>query len=351
MLVRDCAGSIDFYGLDLREPAGGAISATASGSEIRSAGSAGSSSILCDFDHDLDIDTRDFALLGTYWNQLNPSAGDVGPASGAVPLLTPAPDGIVDFEDLFTFTRMWNWYYITLASLLSSDWTDDINICLGVANGDYVTKYIQKGRIKLKRLHNRKTYNGIKSWLKQSQASYNFAKILRNADKTKKGMILLEDDIILNPDWFSHTHEIIQKIEQISDEFILSIYSPHRKMEVGENGFTEYPIDRFFGTQGMYYPPSVAIKLGNFLRDDGYEPGHDVRAHQFCEDEKIKLYVPNRITIQHIGEKSAFHGTTLKKGQSPVPDYLWPTTYEMPHFHTAKKYKHQKIESKEKTPY
>ena len=75
--------------------------------------------------------------MGTYWKPSNRSAGDVGPASGAVPLLTPAPDGIVDFEDLFTFTRMWNWYYITLASLGSSlakqdgrmfwKWTDTDN--------------------------------------------------------------------------------------------------------------------------------------------------------------------------------------------------------------------------------
>ena len=236
-----------------------------------------------------------------------------------------------------------DYFYITLASLLSSDWTDDINICLGVANGRYITQYLQEGRIKLRRLHTKKSYAEIKEWLKQRQASWNFSKILRGANRNKRGIFVLEDDIILNPDWFAHAHEVINEIEKISDKFILSIYSPHRKMEVGENGFAEYPIDRFFGTQGMYYTPSVAIKLGRFLRDGNYQPGHDVMMHDFCKDEKIKVYVPNRITIQHIGEKSAFHGTTLKKGQGPVPGYLWPTTYEMPHFHTSKKYKHQNL--------
>ncbi|MDZ7723847.1 MAG: PKD domain-containing protein [candidate division KSB1 bacterium] len=112
--VRNCASTIDFYGLDLRQTDGTAIEVNSSGTEIESAGSSGSSSILCDFDEDLDIDTRDFALLGTYWKPVNHASGDVGPASGAVPMLTPAPDGRVGFEDLFTFTRMWNWYYLAL---------------------------------------------------------------------------------------------------------------------------------------------------------------------------------------------------------------------------------------------
>ena len=118
-------------------------------------------------------------------------------------------------------------------------------------------------------------------------------------------------------------------------------------METGKYGFVEYPIDRFFGTQGMYYTPSVAIKLGHFLRNDNYEPGHDVRMHQFCKDEKIKVYVPNRIVIQHIGEKSAFHNITIKRNSPPdcdfpIPDYLYPS-YDIPHFHTSKKYVHQEL--------
>ena len=116
VLVDECTSSIDFYGLDFRQLNGESIEISATGSQVKSAGVAGASSILCDFDQDLDIDTRDFALLGTYWKPVNSTLGDVGPASGAVPLLTSAPDGKVDFEDLFTFTRMWNWYYLSLGT-------------------------------------------------------------------------------------------------------------------------------------------------------------------------------------------------------------------------------------------
>ena len=34
---------------------------------------------------------------------------DIGPSSGDAPLLTINPDGIIDFEDLATFTQMWYW--------------------------------------------------------------------------------------------------------------------------------------------------------------------------------------------------------------------------------------------------
>ncbi len=76
-------------------------------------GAASVSGLLGDFDKDLDIDTRDFALLSTYWKPTNNALGDIGPASGTPPFLIPSPDAVVNFEDLFVFTRMWNWYHET----------------------------------------------------------------------------------------------------------------------------------------------------------------------------------------------------------------------------------------------
>ena len=67
-----------------------------------------------DFDIDLDIDTRDFAMLATYWGQPDSIKGDIGPATGSLPFLTTTPDTLVNFEDLFVFTRMWNWYHLNI---------------------------------------------------------------------------------------------------------------------------------------------------------------------------------------------------------------------------------------------
>jgi VWFA-related protein len=111
ILKDECTSDIGFQAPELRRPDDADIPGTTSGASLVSYGQAGASSLLCDFDNDLDIDTRDFALLGTYWKPSNGTTGDVGPSVGAVPLLAPNPDAIVNYEDLFVFTRMWNWYH------------------------------------------------------------------------------------------------------------------------------------------------------------------------------------------------------------------------------------------------
>ena len=102
-----------FSTVDLREPDNNAIAVTSQGAHIVAASTSGVSNLLGDFDNDVDIDTRDFALLSTYWKPVNNSTGDIGPATGTPPMLTPVPDGKVNFEDLFVFARMWNWFHST----------------------------------------------------------------------------------------------------------------------------------------------------------------------------------------------------------------------------------------------
>ncbi|MBN1560848.1 T9SS type A sorting domain-containing protein, partial [candidate division KSB1 bacterium] len=114
--AQECTSVIEFQTPDVRHPDGSQLYVTSSGASLRSIGTAGDSELLCDFDDDLDIDTRDFAFLSTYWKPGNNANGDVGPAAGAVPLLTPAPDALVNYEDLFVFTRMWNWYHAAVLS-------------------------------------------------------------------------------------------------------------------------------------------------------------------------------------------------------------------------------------------
>jgi hypothetical protein len=70
--------------------------------------------MLCDFDCDGDIDLLDFARLASFWQPANNPTGDVGPANGTRPALTPLPDTRVNFEDLFVFGMMWNWYHFSV---------------------------------------------------------------------------------------------------------------------------------------------------------------------------------------------------------------------------------------------
>ncbi|MBN1542732.1 hypothetical protein JW992_11355 [candidate division KSB1 bacterium] len=72
-----------------------------------------------DFDRDWDIDTQDFVRLATYWQPQNDPRGDIGPTIGLPPDCVPQPDGRVNYEDLFVFARMWNWFHDSEA------WTEE----------------------------------------------------------------------------------------------------------------------------------------------------------------------------------------------------------------------------------
>ncbi len=102
-----CAGEIAFSSVDLRTPDNAAISVTYTKTQIQAAKTTG---LVGDLDNDTDIDLKDFILLSNCWQPKNDAKGDIGPASGSTPALTPIKDGVVNFEDLFVFTRMWNWY-------------------------------------------------------------------------------------------------------------------------------------------------------------------------------------------------------------------------------------------------
>ncbi len=108
VITSNCAGNINFTSNNLRTPENLPISVSTSGATIDAAVTSG---LLGDFDKDLDIDTRDFALLSTYWKPSDNANGDIGPAAGVPPAMTPSPDGVVNFEDLFVFARMWNWFH------------------------------------------------------------------------------------------------------------------------------------------------------------------------------------------------------------------------------------------------
>ncbi len=103
----DCSSNLVLSSVDLRKPDNTALPVTRAGARIEAAITAG---LVGDLDNDLDIDLRDFTLLSSYWQPVHDGRGDIGPASGTVPMLTPLRDGVVNFEDLFVFTRMWNWY-------------------------------------------------------------------------------------------------------------------------------------------------------------------------------------------------------------------------------------------------
>ncbi|HOT96117.1 MAG TPA: YCF48-related protein [bacterium] len=161
VLTADCASDLNLNSVQLRQPDNTDLPVASSGAHIQAATAVG---LIGDFDGDLDIDLRDFTLLAGYWQPANSAAGDIGPASGSVPALTVMHDGVVNFEDLFVFTRMWNWYQsrpVAVAALSRSTATPlawKVSPLPG-ADGQYLCELIASEISGLAMAHLRLRYN------------------------------------------------------------------------------------------------------------------------------------------------------------------------------------------------
>ena len=60
---------------------------------------------------EIGLKANDIEILVSSFNEIGEEIAevDIGPSNGIAPMLTISPDGIIDFEDLATFTQMWYW--------------------------------------------------------------------------------------------------------------------------------------------------------------------------------------------------------------------------------------------------
>ena len=66
------------------------------------------SGLLADYNSDLNVDIIDLAQFIQAWNN-GDYTYELGPVTGAVPHLIPAPDSLFTIRDAMTFSRMWYW--------------------------------------------------------------------------------------------------------------------------------------------------------------------------------------------------------------------------------------------------
>jgi hypothetical protein len=68
-------------------------------------------SLLCDYNDDGRVDSRDLPAFVNGWRTKDANTADIGPVIGLIPKVSPAQDGKIDIEDLTVFIRMWNWAF------------------------------------------------------------------------------------------------------------------------------------------------------------------------------------------------------------------------------------------------
>jgi hypothetical protein len=68
------------------------------------------SALIADYDANGKIEGSDLSTFRTAWVSNNINVADIGPTQGEPPYLVPQFDKQINFEDYFTFARMWNWW-------------------------------------------------------------------------------------------------------------------------------------------------------------------------------------------------------------------------------------------------
>jgi hypothetical protein len=166
---------------------------------------------------------------------------------------------------------------------------------------EYNIQYITQGNVEIPRAGQivRTTKPYIKQIKRSKDAQYNYAIALAN---TIDGLII-EDDVIFCKDFDFHLKQALAALP--TERYALALYACYDWSETSDFGgvLVNYPIDDFYGTQGMIYDIETAREFAQYISENiGQEPyDHALRTFIKSANTSIGLYATKHSLIQHIG--------------------------------------------------
>ena len=158
------------------------------------------------------------------------------------------------------------------------------------------------------------------SWIKgrplTQRASWNYYRCLTHNADDERDRLILEDDVRFARGWQPRLSAILADLQYLHGSgLVLAIYSPwdlvlqeHR----GERFYAEYPLEKFYGTQGIYYTAATRRGFAAYLKVHGLvanEKGYDYLLRDYLSKANLPLFAATPSLIQHIGKKSTGLGT------------------------------------------
>jgi hypothetical protein len=123
----------------------------------------------------------------------------------------------------------------------------------------------------------------------------------------RKGLVILEDDVIPAVGWEARLGEIIGQIEsEYGDEYVLALHTWFTELPrpAGGRYFKSYPAGKFGGTQAMYYPEPIRAAFSQYLQNEGVESfrtAYDYLLREFLLRTGIPCFATTPCLFQHIG--------------------------------------------------
>lgn len=155
-------------------------------------------------------------------------------------------------------------------------------------------------RIRTKGVHHRACWNYWRCLVTPARAS------------TRKGLLVLEDDVRPAQGWDSLLQLTIAEVEaRIGGAgYVLALYVPIRCLPISSipaAHYTKYPVRRFFGTQAMYFPERVSRGFAQFLKSNGvdrFRRPYDLLLREFVLNTGLQLLATVPSLFQHVGRVS-----------------------------------------------
>ena len=143
------------------------------------------------------------------------------------------------------------------------------------------------------------------------KSTYNYINALRVADGE---CIIVEDDIRFSSMFLENAEQVKKSNFKRTIVALYSAWDWTPKVRDHLQCMIPYPIDKFFGTQAMYYTSDVVHDLANFMNEHVGKEAYDMLIKSFCRlNPDVKLLATRYSVVQHIGGESTglgYHHTT-----------------------------------------
>ncbi|MGO8926568.1 MAG: hypothetical protein ACLQU3_06750 [Limisphaerales bacterium] len=186
-----------------------------------------------------------------------------------------------------------------------------IRLIVGSPNYGYLERYRLNSYIEIIGV-DPTDWERFKDYTVLHRASWNYWRCLACGVRRgrRKGLLILEDDVLPAEGWEDCYEKVIEQIEaQYGEEFVLSLYTSNTilfESGAADRCYTRYP-PPFFGTQAMYYPEPIRVAFAEHLKHEGVDSflkHYDGVLRDYVAVTGIPLFVTTPILFQHIGEVS-----------------------------------------------
>jgi len=186
-----------------------------------------------------------------------------------------------------------------------------LRLVVGSPDYEYLRRYGRNRNIEIIGVDS-SDWMRFKNYSVRHRASWNYWRCLTlgiQRESGRRGLVVLEDDVLPAKNWEKRFYRTITEIEQhYGEHYVLTLYTSYTGLSRAINTksyFRQYPPNRFFGTQAMYFPEQVRIDFADYLRAEGvvlFRTHYDLLLSEFLSRTGVPLFVTLPSLFEHIGE-------------------------------------------------